>query len=393
MPSHTTHALQPLDVSVFKSLKDRYAKAVKSLTFTKKNFAVTKNDFSKVLKGPFEQAFSILNIKAGFAKCGIYPLNPDAIAEYKMKPSSLYSNFNCLLSTSSAESDSTQYLASSSASPNPLTASTPVSGVSGSPVAVSGTPIEVSGTPVAVSGTPVEVSSSSVAVSGTPVAVSGTPVAVSGTPVEVFSSSVAVSGTPVAVSGTPVEVSSSSVAISGTPVAVSGTPVEVSGTSVAVFGTPGAKSPVSNNVVVTLPTTSPHVVTSCVCSSGIVNLLVTAGLISPDLMDILATPTNDAAMSRKRTKRITGARELTSNEYVGMLQEEKRKKDEAEEEKLKKKEEKERKKKEREKEKERKKKGKEKEKERKKEERKSVGAVSGARTRKRKRERKEQAAM
>ena len=42
-------------------------------------------------------------------------------------------------------------------------------------------------------------------------------------------------------------------------------------------------------------------------------------------MEILATPANDAAMSRKRTKRITGARELTANEYVGMLQEEKRK--------------------------------------------------------------------
>ena len=59
-------------------------------------------------------------------------------------------------------------------------------------------------------------------------------------------------------------------------------------------------------------------------------------------MEILATPANDAAMSRKRTKRITGARELTANEYVGMLQEEKRKKDEAEEERQKKKEEKER---------------------------------------------------
>ena len=62
LPPHMTHALQPLDVSVFKSLKDRYAKAVKSLTFTKKNFAVTKRDFSKVLKGSFEQAFSIPNI-------------------------------------------------------------------------------------------------------------------------------------------------------------------------------------------------------------------------------------------------------------------------------------------------------------------------------------------
>ena len=291
LPSHTTHTLQPLHVSVFKSLKDRYAKAVKKFTFTKKNFAVTKRAFSKVLKGPFEQAFSIPNIKAGFAKCGIYPFNPDAIAEYKMKPSSLYSDSSCLLYTSSAESDSTQYPASSSASPNPLTATTPVSDVSGSTVAVSGIPVEVSGNPVAVSGAPVEVTSSSVAVSGTPVEVTGTPVAVS-----------------------------------GTHVAVSGTHVEVSGTSVAVFGTPGAKSPVSNNVVVTLPTTSPHVVTSCVCSTDIVNPLVTARFISPHLMDILATPINGAVMSRKRTKRITGSRELTSNEYVRMLLEEEKKK-------------------------------------------------------------------
>ena len=134
--------------------------------------------------------------------------------------------------------------ASSSASPNPLTASTPVSGVSGSPVAVLGTAVAVSSTAVAVSGIPVEVS-----------------------------------GTPVTVSGTPVQISSTPVAVSGTPVAVSGTPVEVSGTSIAVFGTPDAKSPMSNNVMVTSPTSSPHVITSCVCSSGIVNPLVIAGLI------------------------------------------------------------------------------------------------------------------
>ena len=236
----TTYDPRPPAVGRFglQIIRDRYAKAVKSLTFTKKNFAVIKRDFSKVLKGPFEQAFSIPNIKAGFAKCGIYPLNPDAIVEYKMKLSSLYIDSNCLLSTSSAESDSMQFPASSSASPNPLTASTPVSGVSDSPVAVSGTRVEVSGNPVAVFGTPVEVSSSSVAVSGTPVEVSGTPVAVSGTSVTVSSTPFEVSDTPVEVSGTPFEVS-------GTHVAVSGTHVEVSGTSVADFGTPCAKSPVS----------------------------------------------------------------------------------------------------------------------------------------------------
>ena len=48
------------------------------------------------------------------------------------------------------------------------------------------------------------------------------------------------------------------------------------------------------------------------------------GLISPDLADILATPSPDAAVAKKRTKRITGARDLTVNDYAEMLRENKR---------------------------------------------------------------------
>ena len=46
LPTHITHALQS-DVSVFKSLKDHFAKAVRILSFSKKNFIVTKREFSK----------------------------------------------------------------------------------------------------------------------------------------------------------------------------------------------------------------------------------------------------------------------------------------------------------------------------------------------------------
>ena len=326
LPPHTTHALQPLDVSVFKSLKDRYAKAVQSLSFTKKNFIVTKRDFSKVLKVPFEQAFSIPNIKAGFTKCGIFPLNPDAIAKSKMTPSSLYGGSCCVTSpSSSAESDSSQYPSSSSTPPPTSTASVISTPVSGAPI--SSTPVTtrpVSRTPVI---TP--------PVSRTPV----TTPPVSRTPV-----------TTPPVSRTHVTIPPDSSTPVTTP-PVSSTPVTTPPVSSTLVTTP----PVSSTPVTTPRVSSTPVTTPCVSSpSGIVNPLVAAGLISPDLMEILATPANDAAMSRKRTKRITGARELTANEYVGMLQEEKRKKDEAEEERQKKKEERERKKKDNEKEKERK---------------------------------------
>ena len=64
-------------------------------------------------------------------------------------------------------------------------------------------------------------------------------------------------------------------------------------------------------------------------TSGIVNPLVSAGLVSPDLMDILAVPYADAAVSKQRTKRITGARCLTSDEYARCFETIKRKKKES----------------------------------------------------------------
>jgi len=105
LPPHTTHALQPLDVAVFKSLKGNYSKTVCSLTFAKPSFLVTKREFSKVIREPFECAFSITNIKAGFSKCGIYPFNPGAIETAKMLPSASYGFANDS-STSSSEQSS-----------------------------------------------------------------------------------------------------------------------------------------------------------------------------------------------------------------------------------------------------------------------------------------------
>ena len=77
----TTHhtRITPLDMAVFKSFKDQFFKSVRVLSFSKKNFIVSKHDFAAVVKDPFEKAFSMSNIKAGFSKAGIYPFNPNAI--------------------------------------------------------------------------------------------------------------------------------------------------------------------------------------------------------------------------------------------------------------------------------------------------------------------------
>jgi len=58
-----------------------------------------------VIREPFERAFFITNIRAGFSKCGIYPFNPGAIETAKMLPSVSYGFANDS-STSSSEHSS-----------------------------------------------------------------------------------------------------------------------------------------------------------------------------------------------------------------------------------------------------------------------------------------------
>ena len=47
--SKAVHAFQPLDVSVFKSFKSHFSKAVHALSFSKHDFVVSKREFSRVV--------------------------------------------------------------------------------------------------------------------------------------------------------------------------------------------------------------------------------------------------------------------------------------------------------------------------------------------------------
>ena len=120
-------------------------------------------------------------------------------------------------------------------------------------------------------------------------------------------------------------------------------PVSVNTPPVVPPNTPATSPPVSVIPPSTLstPTISPAVsvsipvstTTSSLSSTPFspVNPLVSAGLVPEDLSDILVTPPEDAAVCKKRTKRIVGARYLTSDDYTEMLREDERKRKEAEE--------------------------------------------------------------
>ena len=251
LPPHTTHALQPLDVSVFKSLKSHFSKAVHSLSLAKRDFVVTKRDFACVVKTPFERAFNISNIKAGFAKCGVYPFDPKAIDESKMVQGS----------TSSSESDLT-VTPSSCASLDESSCSLPSSDISDMP-SVNPSPI--------------------------------------------------------------VSLRSSQPAAS-----------------------PHTSSPVTTTAVVSLtitppaPTsqTVPRVPSTPLSRPHVENPLVKAGLIPLHLADILS-PQQETDTEKRKSRRITGVRVLTSNEYTEMMRERDRKEKQAAEMKQKRKEERE----------------------------------------------------
>ncbi len=95
-------------------------------------------------------------------------------------------------------------------------------------------------------------------------------------------------------------------------------------TSVAVVATSPPVCTSSVNVTPTITSSSSQT------SFSPVNPLVSAGLVPEDLSDILVTPLSDAAVAKKRTKRIVGARHLTSDEYIEMLKSEEKKKKDAE---------------------------------------------------------------
>lgn len=84
LPAHTTHFLQPLDRSFYKSLKSYYYSACNR--FVKANHArkLGRLQFGDLLGCSWNKAATLQNGVSGFRATGIFPFWPDIILEYAL---------------------------------------------------------------------------------------------------------------------------------------------------------------------------------------------------------------------------------------------------------------------------------------------------------------------
>ena len=87
LPPHTTDRLKPLDVAVFKSLKDHSGDVLFQRNNTSR-LKLSKAEFETILsrEDVWKKSFSIENIQKGFIKCSIYPVDTESYPKERFNP-------------------------------------------------------------------------------------------------------------------------------------------------------------------------------------------------------------------------------------------------------------------------------------------------------------------
>jgi hypothetical protein len=93
IPAHTSHALQPLDVSVFKPFKQHFREYHDFWSSRNLNESATKDTLAHWVSLALRKALSASNIKKGFSATGIFPVNASAVDSH-MLPSHVYESPN-----------------------------------------------------------------------------------------------------------------------------------------------------------------------------------------------------------------------------------------------------------------------------------------------------------
>ena len=87
LPPHSTHRLQPLDVSLFAPLASYYTKGLNELMMNSLAMvSISKRAFWSVFWPAWQKAFTPANIASGFEKTGIWPYNPAMTLDKITKP-------------------------------------------------------------------------------------------------------------------------------------------------------------------------------------------------------------------------------------------------------------------------------------------------------------------
>jgi len=87
LPPHSTHRLQPLDVSLFAPLARYHTNGLNTLISTSLGYTnMCKRTFWQVFWPAWNQAFTTTNIASAWAKTGLFPLNPIVVLSIITKP-------------------------------------------------------------------------------------------------------------------------------------------------------------------------------------------------------------------------------------------------------------------------------------------------------------------
>ena len=87
LPPHTTHRIQPLDVSLFQPLATAYSKNINTLMHNSEEYVhITKRLFWPLFRDAWNASFTRSNIESGWKKTSIWPFNPPIILDTIKRP-------------------------------------------------------------------------------------------------------------------------------------------------------------------------------------------------------------------------------------------------------------------------------------------------------------------
>src|SRR5208337_1771768 len=75
LPAHTSHILQPLDLTVFSSVKAAYRRMLAELASMSDSAPINKINFIRCYTAARKEGITPRNIRSGFKGTGIWPIN------------------------------------------------------------------------------------------------------------------------------------------------------------------------------------------------------------------------------------------------------------------------------------------------------------------------------